>query len=201
MYTPNIGDSGIFKLQEPFAALVTPQVVYTCRSIRTINDLIASGVSAYERYYASLGVSQSVFLEDAANNVCIIGLQAGSGEWIYVPNTFIIEPPSTTGVKYSSIILGVGLGAIPDQLNIEPLITKIKELVEANLGIEPTVKAALVSQPAFIDHDKHERLESVRKSKIESNETDYTKVVKLKAQVDTLNERISELESYIRNVI
>lgn len=201
MYTPRIGDSGVYVLKEPFNVLVTPQVSYTCRSIRTINDILASGVFVYEKYYKSLGIPESDYLIEAANNVCIIGLQAGTGEWIYVPETYILQPPKTHGVKYSSIVLGVGLGAIPDYLNLEALTAVIKEVVFDNIGVEPNIKAVLVSQPAFIDHEKHERLEAARLAKITSNETYFAKSKRLTFKVEELQKKINELEAWIKKMI
>lgn len=197
MYEPKIGDSGIYKLKEPFHVLLTPQVIYTCRSIRTINDILATGSLVFEKYYQPFGINEAQYLQDAAKNICIIGLQAGTGEWVYVPQSFILQPPTTHGVKYSSIVLGVGLGAIPDELNLEALVSSVKEIVQSAIGVEPKIKAVLVSQPAFIDHEKHFRLEQARKAKITESETLYTKSQRLQSQVETLTKRISELEKYI----
>ncbi len=201
MYTPVIGDSGIYALQEPFNTLVTPQVVYTCRSIRTINDVIATGVLPYDKYYKPFAISETSYLKDVANNICIVGLQAGTGEWIYVPETYILNPPRTAGVKYSSIVLGVGLGAIPDQLSLEALTDTIKDIVNSSIGVEPKIKAVLVSQPAFIDHSKHERLEAARKARISMNETAFAKSKRLEAELTICSQRIKELEAYIKKTI
>ena len=198
MYTPLIGDSGTYTLKEPYNVLVTPQVIYTCRSIRSMNDIAAAGVSVFEKYYQSLGIGENIYLEDAANNVSIIGLQAGTGEWIYVPQTFILKPPNTSGVKYSSIVLGVGLGAIPDEMNLEDLTATIKEVVLASIGVESKVKAVLVSQPAFISHDKHERLELARQAKTKQDESLFTQVKQLQSDNAKLASKIQELETYIR---
>ena len=201
MYTPKIGDSGIFTIKEPFNVLVTPQVIYTIRSIRTINDILASGALAYEKYYQPMGINKEQYLIDAGNNICIIGLQAGTGEWVYVPESYIKEPPQTTGVKYSSIVIGVGLGAIPDCMNIEHLQTAIKELVYSSLGVNPKIKAVLVSQPAFIDHEKHERLEQARQAKITRSTTDFFRVKELEKENAELRSKLTILEDYIKKTL
>lgn len=200
MYTPRIGDSGIYTLKEPFNILVTPQVTYTCRSIRTINDILATGVLVFDKYYKPFGITEAVYLEDLTNNICVIGLQAGTGEWIYVPESYIVSAPQAAGVKYSSIVLGVGLGAIPDELSLEALTASIKDVVYASIGVEPKIKAVLVSQPAFISHEKHERLELARKAKITMQETDFAKSKRLQEEVTSLQTKIKELEKYIKKV-
>lgn len=199
MYTPKIGDAGIFTLKEPYSFLVTPSVIYTVRSIRTLSDVISSGSDPYETYYKPLGVTHEAFLKDAESNKCIVGLQAGDGEWIYTPESFIEKPPNVAGVKYSSIVLGVGLGAIPDSLNLSALETEIKELVAAHLGVDSKIKAVLVSQPAFISHEQHERLERARTAKISKLETNYTKVVKLTEELKLKDLAIKQLSKYIKD--
>ena len=166
-----------------------------------MNDILASGALVYERYYQPMGINKDTYLIHAANNDCIIGLQAGTGEWVYVPQAYIKEPPRTTGVKYSSIVIGVGLGAIPDSLNIEHLQTAIGDLVYESLGVTPKIRAVLVSQPAFIAHEKHERLEQARQAKIKRSDTDFSKVKKLEKENDELRAKLTALEDYIRKTI
>lgn len=199
MYTPKINDAGVWTLLEPYSLLITPSVIYTVRSIRTINDIISSGSDPYETYYKPLGIDDKVYLDDAKKNICIIGLQAGSGEWVYVPETFIKTPPLVDGVKYSSIVLGVGLGAIADALNLEALTGSLEEIVESTLGTKPKIKAVLVSQPVFISHEAHERLELARKAKVSQSQTNYSQLVALKKENELLRLKIKELEKYIKN--
>ena len=94
-------------------------------------------------------------------------------------------------------MLGVGLGAIADELNIEGLVEKIKGIVTDTLGIEPNIKAVLVSQPAYIDQDKHTRLEEARKAKIKVTETDYAKAKRLEVENEQKTLKIKELEKWI----
>lgn len=199
MYKARIGDSGIFTLREPFNKLVTPKVVYTVSSIRTISDIMASGELAYDQYYKSMGVGEDVFAKDAANNATILGLQAGTGEWIYVPEGYVESYPITNGVKYSSIVLGVGLGAIPDDMNLEALIAAMQDLTLRTIGVNPKVKAALIAQPAFIPHEQHEALEKARAAKVSSTETDYSRAEQLQRQLNEANKKIVELEKYIKS--
>ncbi len=198
-YTPSINQSGIFKLKPPFDSLVTPQVVYTCRSLRTINDVLASGEQPYEKFYKPLSISETDFNKDAKTNACIVGLQAGTGEWIYVPDSFILSAPSMNGVKYSPIVLGVSLGAIPDNFNLEGLISAFKDITMSTIGVEPQIKGMLVAQPAMIDRDKHERLEIARKEKIKQNKTDFVRVKELTDETAVLRLKIVELEKWILN--
>lgn len=192
-----VGDRGIFKLKEPFAVLVTPQVVYEVRSIRTLNDCVAAGENPFERYYRPFNISEMDYHLAVSANVCIIGLNAGIGEWIYVPETYVESAPDMSGVKYTNIALGVRLGAVPDELSIEALIVAIKEQVMGYVGVDADVRAIAIGQSSIIDANKHTRLETARKSKITLTETDYVKSVKYQKENTALRERIKVLENYI----
>lgn len=122
MFTPLVDSAGTFKLKAPFDKLVTPNSVYTCRSIRSINDYLALGDNVFEKFYEPFNIDLEIYQDDLKNNVKIASLQAGIGEWIYVPCSFISEAPSINGVKYVSLLLGVALGAIPDSMNLESII-------------------------------------------------------------------------------
>ena len=197
-YTPAIGLSGIYKLKTPYDQLVTPKVVYTCRSLRTLNDIFAAGEDPYTTYYKPVGLTEAVYQADAKTNVVIVGLQAGTGEWIYVPESYIVRAPSNNGVKYSSIVLGVSLGAIPDDTNLDGLISLVNQLVLANIGVTPDIKGVVVSQPAFISSEQHTRLVAARKEKISQAEPDPLKIARLTRELETAQTKIAELEKWIR---
>lgn len=194
----SIGDSGIFTLKEPFKALITPQTVYSVLSLRRISDVIASGGDPYKLYYAQLDISETDYQTDALANVCIVGLQSGVGSWVYVPESYIDEVPTVAGIKYTSVVIGVSLGAIPDDTNIEALAKGIGELAQASVGVIPTVKAVVMSQPAYLSHEKAARLEAARTAKIMIQETDFARANRLEAELHTANNIIANLEDIIK---
>ena len=197
-FTPAMGLSGIYKLKSPYDQLVTPKVVYTCRSLRTLNDIFAAGEDPYVTYYKPVGLDETAYQTDAKTNVVIVGLQAGTGEWIYVPDSYIVQAPSNNGVKYTSIVLGVSLGSIPDDTNLDGLISSFNQLVLANFGVTPTVKGVVVAQPAYISNDQHTRLLAARKEKISQAEPDPLKIARLEKDLLTAQTKIAELEKWIR---
>jgi hypothetical protein len=201
MYLPSIDTAGSFKLKTPFDKLITPNTVYTCRSIRSINDYLALGEQVFEKFYEPLDVDVELYQDDLKNNVKIVSLQAGTGEWVYVPASFIEEAPNNNGVKYVPIVLGVSLGAIPDTFNLESIIAQFKELTLNTLGIESEVKAVVVNHPAYLDHDEHERLEAVRKNKITSETSDKLLIEMQRKEISFLTAKIAELELYIKSTL
>ena len=197
-FTPTMGQSGIYKLRSPYDQLVTPKVVYTCRSLRTLNDVFATGEDPFVTYYKPVGLDEAAYQEDAKTNVVIVGLQAGTGEWIYVPDSYIVQAPNNNGVKYTSIVLGVSLGSIPDDTNLDGLISLFNQIVLANLGVTPTVKGVVVSQPAYISSEQHARLLAARKEKISQADPDPLKIARLEQDLQSAQTKIAELEKWIR---
>ena len=196
-FTPDIGQSGVYKLVYPFDSLVTPKVVYTCRSLRTINDILAAGEEIFETYYKAIGLTQADYERDAKANVCIVGLQSGTGEWIYVPTSYIETAPNMNGVKYTSLVLGVSLGPLPDKFNLEGLIAIFKDATTVTIGVIPEVKGIVVSQPAILNREEHERLEAARNEKITQNRTDYSRVREQAQLITQLTAKVQALEKYI----
>ena len=196
-FTPDIGQSGIYKLVFPFDTLVTPKIVYTCRSLRTINDILAAGEEIFDTYYKSIGLTKTDYERDAKANVCIVGLQSGTGEWIYVPTSYIELAPNMNGVKYTSLVLGVSLGPLPDKFNLEGLIAIFKDATTATIGVTPEVKGIVVSQPAILSREEHDRLTLARTEKITQNRTDYSRVREQTQLITQLNAKIEALEKYI----
>jgi hypothetical protein len=200
-YRPQIGESGIFKLLAPYNILLTPDKLYTCQSIRTINDFIASGESVFDRYYAPLGVAQDIYQNDLANNSYIVGLQAGTGEWVYVPSSFINDAPVSNGVKYISAIIGASLGPIPDTFNLEGIIEEIKGIVRDKLGVESQVKGIVVGSPRWLTNEEHDLLETARQNKLNLSDSDKVKIQKLENKVREMQAVLVEYEKIFKTTI
>lgn len=163
-----------------------------------LSDIAAAGELIWERYYEPLGVSEEAYREDLANNACIVGLHAGTGEWVYVPSSFIVSAPDINGVLYSPVLLGVSLGPIPDTYQLDGLVSRIENVVEATLGIKPTVKGVLISQPALIPYEEAERLENARQAAITDNESDYSKLQRALSDLSLTQSKLQQLEAWVK---
>ena len=200
-YKPQQGDVGFFNLKPPYNVLLTPKTLYTCQSVRSINDFIASGESVYDKYYGPLNVSNDQYQQDVADNVCIIGLQAGTGEWVYVPNSFIESAPTNNGVKYISVVVGLSLGALPDTYNLESIISQCKDLISGTLGIDSEVKGVVVGSPKWFTNEEHELLEKARKEKISTATSSIILLNMCKQENDKLKTMNNEFEKIFKMTI
>lgn len=197
-YKPIIGDSGFYKLKDPYKVLLTPATLYTCQSVRTINDFIAGGESVYDKFYAPLKVSTEQYQQDVADNVYIVGLQAGTGEWVFVPNSFIDGAPLSNGVKYIPVVIGVSLGAIPDAYNLESIIKQFKDIVISTLGVEAEAKGVVVGSPKWFTNEESELLEAARKQKISASTSSVIVANMLQLENDRLRRVLAEYEKIFK---
>lgn len=195
---PSINSTGYYEAEAPYSSQLVQGVVYTCKSLRTFADLSASGVDLWQDYYANLNISLERFTQDVAAGTTIVGLQAGTGEWIYVPSSFLSQIPSVDGYVYTTLVLGVSLGAVPDDFKFAPLITAMENLVITTLGITPQIKAITTGQPTVIPLEDHNKLTLARQTKISITETDYGRAERLANELTQANAKVAALEKYVR---
>ncbi len=198
---PDIGAIGIYRLAAPFDTQILANTMYTCRAIKRFGEVASLGVDPFKTYYQPLGLTEAKYKADDALGACIVSLQAGSGNWIYVPSTYILAFPSVNGVKYNVTIMGVALGGIPDSLSLEPLKTAMSDLVYASLGLRPSFKAVIVSEPSMIPTDDHLKLEQARVANITITEPARTTILRLQQENAALAYKLSQAEEWIKNNI
>lgn len=196
---PNIGSSGSYEASAPFTDLVDRGVSYTCRSLRTISELASKGKDVWAEYYEPYQVEPDRYAQDVASNVTIVGLQSGVGDWVDIPSTFITRIPVSNGIIYTTLVLGISLGAVPDNFAIGPLSTALANVVKTNIGIDPQMKAVVTGQPTMIPTDQHDRLTLARQAVITSTETDYARAQRLETEVERLQTQIKILSDALKS--
>ena len=194
--TPPLYATGQWSIRTPFA--VDDNAIYTCKAIRSIDDLEARGVDPYEAFYKPHGISRSAYEQEVTNLANIVTLMSDTQPLVYVPDTYIESYPDVTTVPYRHIVLSMSLGAVPDSLVLDDLTLKIQELVEANIGITGTVAVHQAGTTAKgIEQGTHRTLESNRLARIENNTTDYAKALSAQAELERLREQMATLEQIV----
>ena len=197
---PDIGASGKFTLKAPFDSLISNTTVLTVQSIRSIADLVANDQDVYESFYKPRGLTKEDFLADEAEGVQIVGLQAGTGTWLYVPSTYFLSFPSIDGVMYTVVGMVIDLGALPNTLDLETLKLNAKDLVLKNLGVDADVEFVSLSQSALVSHDDHDRIEAARLAKVEVKVPLSVLVAQQQVIINTQREKLATLEAHIRSI-
>lgn len=193
---PSIGTRGLYTLQSPFQALLLANTAYTCVAVRKLEDIIAAGADPKAEYYTVHGLDDSAYAADLAAGACIVSLQAGAGDWVYVPTSHILSMPDQGGVAYTVMALAVSLSAVPDSLDLSYLKGRIAEVVTESLGVEaPEVHALALSPTTNVSLNEHQALELARQANISETSTDHAKLLAMTAQRDALAVRVQELET------
>lgn len=201
--TPPIRTIGRYVLKTPWVA--SSAKVYECEAIRSFDDLSQLGVDIYEEFYASQGLINGEeyggvvfsFESERQKDPNIITLRAQDGEYIYVPDTYILSYPNMSGVKYSNMVISANLGPLPDFLDLSALKTELGDFIAQFIGVTPTLnehRADSTNQPTPVQHDI---LESARLAAISIYTTHYVelqqeraKTLKLTQTVDALTEML-----------
>lgn len=196
--TPEVGATGKYKYKAPFDTLGNNQTEFTCQSVRTLTDCLSVGENAYNKYYKPHGLTEDQFQEDVKGGASIVGLQAATGAWLYIPNSFLLSYPDISGVRYVTMVIAADIGAIPETMDLSVIMTEVQDILNSRLGIKPDVRGVVTSQPALVSYDDHERLENVRQNAITEQQPLISQVLSLKAQVSLLTVQNKALADYIR---
>lgn len=198
-YIPDIGASGIFVLKTPFDVLLKPNTTYTVQAIRRLKDVIAEGENPFTLYYESHGLSEAIYKIDLETEICIVSLQSGTGEWVYVPTSYILSFPIMNGVKYHAVMMGISLGAIPDNLDLSAFKTSVFNLVKDTFGISSSIKEVVVSAPVIVTKEESTLIETARSNRIVANQSDAGKLRIAQQDLVKCRAQIAMLEKYIKD--
>lgn len=195
---PSIGAAGIYTLAAPLETLLTANTPYTCRAIRKLEDIVASGSDVFSEFYQPLGLTELQLQTDIANNATIVSLQSGKGDWAYVPDSLIVSYPDTNGIRYRAMVIGVALGTIPDTLNLDALQDAMVELAYHHIGVRASTKLVAVSKDQMVAPETHKTLEAVRQNQVTVKQSSEMEIASLKLEVVELLKRNKDLEEYIK---
>lgn len=195
---PTIGESGYYTLKPPFDASMIPNTVYTCQGIRRIGEYLAYNEDVFTDVYVKNGLTEADFQKDQASNMYIVSLQSETGQWIYVPASYIESYPIMNGVKYQNFMLGVSLGALPVNLDLTAIQGLVSNVIYQNLGITPKIVLTALSKPVLVDTAQHETIQNARLVRATQKLTDYGRWQQTVTQLQQAVEQIQQLEAFIK---
>lgn len=195
---PPVGTAGIFTLQAPFAVKLITGAPYTCMAVRRLADVIHEGIEPYERYYEPFGLTREIYTAALAEDVCIVSLRSSGGQWLEVPSTYILSYPDQGGVPYTSLVLAVNIGPIPNHLNLAAIKQRLIDDVRDYIGIDSSVMTVAVSETKLIAQSISIGIEAARVAQINTSTTDRAKLIAAQAVSTAALAKIAELEAYIK---
>lgn len=204
--TPPLLTKGRYTVTAPYTT--NPTAIYTCVAIRSFADIYQLGFDVYKTYYESMGltngavVGSTTFNFDAerARQPNIITLRSEDGTYLYVPDTYITSFPDMGEFLYNHMVLSVSLGALPDYLDLSALKAAVQGLVAQHFGVATAVvsehRSPSTTNPT---RTQHESLEAARLGAITLLETDHAKALRLQAERNVLQAKVTALTTILQN--
>lgn len=189
--TPPIQATGRYVLKPPFVA--RDDIVYTCIAIRKFKDIIELGIDVFKEYYEPMGLTQLEYRADDRAGATIVTLSNPDGEFIYVPDTYILSYPNMGDVNYSRVILSIDLGPLADHIPLDFLQSEVSGLVSDTIGLENEVKIHKAPSRDAISPEQHEIIEVARVSAITNRRTARANYLEEKAKNQRLTEQVQLL--------
>jgi len=198
---PSIGVRGLFKIGTPFSSYINVQQEFKVVSIDTIPKIVNAGQDPIKTIYEPVGLSKDDFNTDLDNNVKIITLSTDSGEYIYIPDKYILSQPIVNGINYREKTIMVNLGYLPVNHNIDTLTSIVEDDIYDVLGIKTNAAIIDTSTTISIEGLKHKEfmLKLENKKKIDkSYRTRYLMEVERNKKLEkTIKDLEEELKKHI----
>lgn len=193
--TPPLLTTGRFTVRSPF---VLPEGRMTCEAVRTAKDLYNSGIDPFKTVYSPVRLVIDDYQNDVDAGVLFVSLSHEDGRLFLVPDTYIVSFPNTTAVEYHRLVLGVDLGLVYSDLDIENLIDHIQSETEEVLGILPIITRNIVPTKSFMSQQEHLALEHARTQLISKPRSLKSRNRQLIDQLNTANQRLQLMEQVLR---
>lgn len=204
--TPAIGASGIYEVITPYT--IRPATTYTCKAIRSFDDIYRLNEDVFALYYEPYGLTQSQFDADVVEGAVIvtlmaneIGLEVNPSDpktIIYVPDTYISKFPDGDAVPYSHVVLSASLGALPDYLDVTDTMNDIGNIISDKIGVTPQVNIHKAPLSNVMTSSAHDAAEVARQAAVTNRNTIYTQYYELNNLYNSLLSQYNDLEaSYI----
>lgn len=194
---PGIGAAGQWKLKPPFNDLLIANLAYTCKEVRKLSAVVASGIEAKAEFYDKYSIDSAVYDQHVKDDISIITIISTAGNWLHVPSPYLDGWPSGDAVPYAVIGMVANLGALPNTIDPSFLTPIVKNAVVAALGHDPDISYVVLSEVVNKTFAEHEAMEVHRQSLITDDNSDYVKRVKAEEALTRANAQIQALQQYI----
>lgn len=195
--TPPIQCRGRYILRTPWEAV--PTMVYTTIALRKFRDIEELGDDVFELYYATMGLSRTEYANDARDGAVIVTLADEVGNYIYVPDTYIVRYPDMGDVKYQHVILSISMGAIPEYVPLDALKQMISSLASDMIGVTNVVSEHIGPSRSLVTPEQHELAEAARVAAITMRTSERAELLKEKNKRVALEEQNLVLIQILRD--
>lgn len=191
---PTVGSRGLWELKTPFQSYLPLNTTLECTAVTNYGQLFSMGIDPYTTYYQKHEISKEDYQKHSDDGGRIIFLRTDAGQVYSFPLHYLVSYPIGTGVNYCSLGIGLRLGALPVNTNVEPLIQKLEELVDYTLGINVQAETMALSEIIIVDNTSHDRLEKARKQRMKDNKSTISQLAEATEAKKVLTDKLSLVE-------
>lgn len=191
---PSLLARGVYESLAPF---VLPDKIYTCHAVRTFDDCYREGFDVYMELYANRGLDVDTFKSDFQAGAVLVTLVDDDSGYVVLPSTYITAMPSGDTVDYHHKLISFDLGALPETLDLSPLLDELSQLIQSVLGITPTVVDHKLPTTGYLTAEEHAIREAARQLLITRSDTLQSRVTALHNENAQLSERYQRLEQFV----
>jgi hypothetical protein len=193
--TPPLNAKGLYTVNAPYT--LAPNTLYTCRAIRSFQDLVDAGIDILASFYTPVGLTASNYQADMAAGANIITLMADAQPTLHVPDSYIANFPDMGNVAYNNVIVSLALGPVPDYLDLTFVLSEVATAASNAIGLTPVVSTFIASTTGVISQAQADVAETARQAAIVNRTTDYAKLLALQSQYTALQSQYAALEAIV----
>ena len=198
-FLPSLGMSGYYSLSSPYNALLSSTTQYTCVGVMSITGAQAQGVDVLNNIYLANGDTLANYNIAAANDTMLVSVSSGTGDIYTFPITALSGVPTGEGIVYRNTVLGIGLSAIPDTMDLSALQNEISNLVYNTLGVKSTVFLTTVGAATVLSVQQDQLVTAARQAAISVPANTLYENSVLTQQNTLLQSKLQQLQQYIIN--
>lgn len=191
---PTVGSRGLWELKTPFQSYLPLNTTLECTAITNYGQLFSMGIDPFVTYYQKYNLSKEDYQKHSDEGGRIIFLRTDSGQVYSFPLHYLVSYPIGTGVNYCSIGIGLRLGAMPLNTNVDPLIQKFEELADSMLGVNVQAETMALSEIMIVDNTSHDRLEKARKQRMKDNKSTLVQLTEATEAKKVLTDKLGLAE-------
>ena len=197
MITPSLGLKGIFTFSSPFKELLNTDQEFTIIAIRTIHDLIVSGIDPLSTIYIPVGLTVTDYNEDIKNNTPMITLATNGNEQVTIPSSYIEGYPDASFIKYQGKALTIDLNYLPLTYDLESLISDIKDTIYNRMAITVDVEIVNTTPITYKSPEVDEAIQRLMENKPAVDRSWMTRYYESQSAIENLMSEISILKDKI----
>lgn len=191
MVVPQLNMRGVFTYKPPFDKVEYKDLEVTVKALRLIKEVVDSEDDPWVNIYQLNGLSEDIFARDTKWKVPIIVFATDENKYFYVPATYLGSlPKPQTGVKYQQFILGVDLGYLPVEYNLDLAKNTILENLKAVTGIASRIETIEASAIEIVQQEQHEQFQKLMKERLTDTSSPAVKLRNLQEKFVQLQEQL-----------